>query len=92
MGYHEQQEELRREISKVPARFGLRAFPGEEFFVHAASSYYGSAGVMLYTYVRRDGQSLAFAKGTVGELRANICRPPNATTTEASAVEMYVRG
>ncbi len=66
------QEAIRDAIAEFPAEFGLRAFPGERFRISEAACFVSEGRVVLYTYVLRDGNWLAFAKGSPAELRREI--------------------
>lgn len=60
-------------IKRMPATFGLRAFPGRVFRVSPLYSYVNDDGVpMLYTEVQKGAEWLSFAKGTEGEIREQI--------------------
>lgn len=71
-------DKIRDEISKFPAVFGLRAFPGDVFRISPWSSFEttdrkGRSVIMLYTERRQeDGTWRSFAKGTPEELRMNF--------------------
>lgn len=60
---------------KVGKEFGLRAFPGETFFLSVGSSYYSfREGVMLYTYIRKGDKFESFCKGTPAELKRQVVK------------------
>lgn len=64
---------VRAEIAKLPATFGLRAYPGHVFRVSEHDSYINDFGVMmLYTEINDCGKWKSFAKGTAVELKAEI--------------------
>ncbi len=55
--------------------FGLRAFPGDVFMISEGASFWCDRDkVLLYTYVWSIKQNkwLAFAKGTIEELKREI--------------------
>lgn len=82
LDYFEGLKEVKKQANEIKTEFGevfgLRAFPGLEFTVSESASYYSdSEGVLLYSYSRKAGSDekwLAFAKGTVANLRANIVK------------------
>ncbi len=67
-------------VATFPVKFGLQAFPGEEFSILPQDSYINDAGqVVLYlgrwcrpAVAGCSGHCLAFSKSTVPELRAAI--------------------
>lgn len=74
----EEQAIIAQAVAEFPPEFGLRAFPGKRFKIVEGASYY-SNGPVLYTYVLQTegewkGEWFAFAKGTPGELRAQMVR------------------
>ena len=82
MTFEEEQSTIAEAAAKFPERFGLRAFPGEEFSIDLQASYWDSGymygkphhepGPMLYVYVHKDSKYLAFSKGTPAELRREV--------------------
>jgi len=74
MSFTEQQTTIAEAIERFPDEFGLCNFPGKKFCIVQSASYFGSDGLMLYTYVWNDESNkwLAFAKGTERELRREI--------------------
>jgi hypothetical protein len=69
-------DQLRLAALEFPAEFALRGFPGSVFRVELSASYMSGSDVMLYTYVRRGDEWLAFCKGTPDELRREITALP----------------
>jgi hypothetical protein len=61
-------------IKNFPPTFGLARFPGERFRIEPSACYVSDGRVMLYVYVQRNGEWLAFSKGTVAELSGQIVR------------------
>lgn len=59
---------------RLPAEFGLRAFPGRRFFVDVTQSFYSDvSGVQLYVYERHaDGLSSAFGRDTPARLVGEV--------------------
>jgi len=58
---------------QFPAEFQLRALPGDTCAICASASYVNDAGqVMLYVFVKRHGAWMAYAKGTIDELRKAV--------------------
>lgn len=69
----EQDQAIDDAVASFPETFGLKAFPNEVFsIIRSACYYWDGGGVMLYTYILRDGDWKAFSKGTVEELRNEI--------------------
>lgn len=66
--YDEEERAVAEAVKQFPAEFGLRGHPGKRFFISRLSSYYYSDGVMLYVYVKTEGDPMAFCKGTPEEL------------------------
>lgn len=84
--WDEQQKLIADAMAEFPESFGLRAFPGDVFRISKVASYVNDSGVvMLYTQRRANpGSWLDFAKGTAGELRAQIV--PCITYSELGAL------
>lgn len=61
-------------IATFPETFGLKAFPGSVFRIGKRESFVSQGTVMLYTLIQKEDQWLAFAKGTIGELRSQIVK------------------
>jgi hypothetical protein len=79
LSYEEQKSAVQVALDSFPIEFGLRGFPGEKFRCSPSASYYSTSyGVMIYTQ-RYDHERgwLDFAKGSPGELRAQIVRCPD---------------
>lgn len=74
MTYREQMDMVESAANTFPKEFGLRAFPGVRFRVNVSNSFISDGKVMLYTDALRDGQWLAFAKGTPEELRREVTK------------------
>ncbi len=74
MNTNEKMQAIRKEIAKFPAEFSLRAFPGEKFKIVESQSYMEDGKILLYVYGFRNGEWLAFAKGTPEELQAQIVK------------------
>lgn len=73
--WQEQNDMVAAAIKTFPAEFGLRAFPGDRFRLSQASSYVNDSDVVtLYTERWNEGLQRwqSFAKGTAGELRAEL--------------------
>lgn len=69
-------------IATFPAKFGLRAYPGQVFRISEQNSYVNDYGVVyLYTQVQGDFSGTVswtdFAKGTPDELQAEIVDIPH---------------
>jgi hypothetical protein len=72
---------VKAQIDEVTKEYGeiflLRSYPDLEFCLSEAASYHNDSQAMLYTCSRKLGSSekwLAFAKGTLAELKRNIIK------------------
>ena len=88
--YQEQQGLIDAAIAEFPSEFGLRAFPGKRFYISRGASYWSdNGGPMLYTYT---AEGLAFAKGTVEELKREVVRIDIRKTQNMSFDEVIESG
>lgn len=83
MGSDKEKKLIDEAIARFPELFGLRNFPDMKFRISSGNSYFVGPGecggnLMLYTQCQRtvDGPWLDFAKGTEGELRAQLVKLP----------------
>lgn len=77
MGTNEDREKVAQAATSFPARFGLRAFPGDRFKILIEHSFVSDGKVMLYTgRLMPDGKWASFAKGTVAELLREVVQAP----------------
>ena len=68
--YQETQDAVKKAIAEFPSVFGLTTCPGEIFRISEAHSYFNDHDeLMLYTEIKKKGQWLSYAKGSVHELR-----------------------
>lgn len=65
-------KDIQDEIAKFPAKFGLRAFPGDTFQISPAASFKSGNQILLYVYIQQGNGWAAFSKGTPAELRSQI--------------------
>ena len=65
-------EKIRTAITKFPATFELRGFPGDVFRLSPTSSYVSGQRVVLYTQRKDGNQWLDFSKGSESELRREV--------------------
>lgn len=72
MDWLEQNRRVAEVCASFPDEFGLRAFPGERFCVVKGDSFWSDGAVVVYTYIKRGGGWLAFAKGSPEELRDQL--------------------
>ena len=72
--YEERVKMITDAAAQFPEAFGLRGFPGDVFRISKGASYVNDSGaVTLYTQrLVRPGGWLDFAKGTPGELLAEV--------------------
>lgn len=81
----ENETAVKAAMAEFPATFGLRAFPGDVFRIGERQSYVNDSGVvMLYTQrydVTRE-QWMDFAKGTAGELRREVVKVADNSSTQ----------
>lgn len=71
-------------MAEFPKTFGLRAYPGQTFMIHASASLVSDIqGVLLYVFIKdvtrqweglTGGAWAAFTKATPEELRREIVR------------------
>lgn len=79
---NQEQTEIAATIATFPAKFGLRAFPGDTFRVSPMSSYFSGDTMYLYTErLAESGMWQSFAKGTAGELRLEVVALPSVGAT-----------
>jgi hypothetical protein len=80
----DQQAMVKKAMEQFPAEFGLRHSPGKVFMINESASFYSEydSAVLLYTFIKNIDEKtgevkwLSYAKGTVYELKQNICRLP----------------